>query len=212
MTEPVAAGRIALTQRGLWLNYLTIGYNTVEAVLSVAGLVAGWRALAGFGVDCAIAVMASIAAQWRLRAERDVEGSERVEHQAHRIVGVSFLALAGYLAIESGAALWQHRRPDPTALSVILSVLSVLILSTLARAKQRVARGLESRVLEAEAQQTFIWAYLSTVGLAGVVLHTYFDWWWASPIAALAMVPVVVREGLAGMRGGSRLASVPGEQ
>jgi hypothetical protein len=78
--------------RKLGPNYLTIGYNTVEAIVSVAaGLVAGSVALIGFGVDSGIEVTASVAAQWRLRSDLDPVRRERAERVTHRIIGGSFL-------------------------------------------------------------------------------------------------------------------------
>jgi divalent metal cation (Fe/Co/Zn/Cd) transporter len=201
MTDAVALNRPALVRRGLWLNYLTIGYNTIEAIVSVAaGLVAGSVALIGFGVDSGIEVTASLAAQWRLRSDLDPERRERVERITHRIIGGSFLALAAYITVDSVTTLWQQEAPDPSVPGVIILVLSVVVMPVLARAKRRVAVALESRALESDAMQTSICAYLSVIALAGVALNTFVGWWWADPVAAIAMVPIVVREGLEGVR------------
>jgi divalent metal cation (Fe/Co/Zn/Cd) transporter len=204
MAETVALSRPTLVRRGLWLNYLTIGYNTIEAIVSVAaGLIAGSVALIGFGVDSGIEVTASIAAQWRLRSDLDPERRERVERVTHRAIGGSFLALAAYITVESVTTLWQREAPDPSVPGLVILVLSVLVMPVLAGAKRKVARALTSRALEADAMQTSICAYLSVIALAGVALNTYLGWWWADPVAALAMVPIVVREGLEGIRGES---------
>jgi divalent metal cation (Fe/Co/Zn/Cd) transporter len=202
MTEALAANRPALVRRGLWLNYVTIGYNTLEAVVSVAaGLVAGSVALVGFGVDSAIEVTASIAAQWRLRSDLDPERRERVERVTYRVIGGSFLALAAYITVESVTTLWQWEAPEPSIVGLVILVMSVLVMPVLAGAKRRVARALASRALEADAMQTSICAYLSVIALAGVALNTFLGWWWADPLAALAMVPIILREGLEGIRG-----------
>lgn len=204
MAEAVALSRPALVRRGLWLNYITIGYNTIEAIVSVAaGLVAGSVALIGFGVDSGIEVTASIAAQWRLRSDLDPDRRERVERITHRVIGGSFLALAVYITAESVTTLWQRDGPDPSVPGLIILVLSVLVMPVLASAKRKVARALGSRALESDAMQTSICAYLSVIALAGVALNTFMGWWWADPVAALAMVPIVVREGLEGVRGES---------
>jgi divalent metal cation (Fe/Co/Zn/Cd) transporter len=198
MTEAIVA-RAALVRRGLWLNYLTIGYNTVEAVVSlVAGLVAGSVALVGFGVDSAIEVTASVAAQWRLRSDRDPERRERVEWLTRRVIGGSFLALSIYVTVDSVATLWQREAPDPSIVGLGILALSVFVMPVLARAKRRVALALGSRALEADAMQTSICAYLSVIALAGVALNTLAQWWWADPVAALAMVPIIAKEGLEG--------------
>ena len=198
MTE-VAVPRLALVRRGLWLNYLTIGYNTIEAVVSlVAGLVAGSVALIGFGVDSAIEVTASVAAQWRLRSDRDSARRERVEWLTRRVIGGSFLALSAYVAVDSVITLWQREAPEPSVVGLGILVLSAFVMPVLARAKRRVAVALGSRALEAEATQTSICAYLSVIALAGVALNTFAGLWWADPVAALAMVPIIAKEGLEG--------------
>ena len=198
MTE-VVVPRMALVRRGLWLNYLTIGYNTIEAVVSlVAGVVAGSVALIGFGVDSAIEVTASVAAQWRLRSDRDSVRRERVEWLSRRVIGGSFLALAAYVAVDSVITLWQREAPDPSVVGLGILVLSAFVMPVLARAKRRVAVALGSRALEADAMQTSICAYLSVIALAGVALNTFVGLWWADPVAALAMVPIIAKEGLEG--------------
>jgi divalent metal cation (Fe/Co/Zn/Cd) transporter len=204
MSTAVAQDRPALVRRGLWLNYATIAYNTLEAVASlVAGIMAGSVALVGFGVDSVIEVTASAAAQWRLRAHMDPTRRERVEQLTLRIIGWSFLALAAYVAYDSVESLWFRERPDRSVIGIVILSLSVIVMPLLARAKRRVANSLESRALEADARQTSLCAYLSVIALAGVALNASLGWWWADPVAALAMVPIIVKEGLEGIRGAS---------
>ena len=199
MTE-VVVPRLALVRRGLWLNYLTIGYNTIEAVVSLgAGLIAGSVALIGFGVDSAIEVTASVAAQWRLRSDRDSIRRERVERLSRQVIGGSFLALSAYVTVDSVLTLWQREAPDPSVVGLGILVLSAFVMPVLARAKRRVALALGSRALEADAMQTSICAYLSVIALAGVALNTFAGLWWADPVAALVMVPIIAKEGLEGL-------------
>jgi len=200
--DAIALDRPALVRRGLRLNYLTIGYNVVEALVSlVAGLLAGSVALVGFGVDSVIEVSASVAAQWRLRVDKDHARRERVERLTHRAIGVSFLALALYVAVDSGKSLWLGERPDRSIAGIVILTMSVIVMPVLSRAKRRVAHGLTSRALAADATQTSLCAYLSAIALAGVALNAAFGWWWADPLAALAMVPIIAREGVEGVRG-----------
>jgi divalent metal cation (Fe/Co/Zn/Cd) transporter len=202
---PLTGGeRESLVRRGLRLNYATIAYNLVEALVSiVAGLVAGSVALVGFGFDSAIELTAAAAAQWRLRADLDAERRERVESITVRVIGWSFLALAAYVVYDGARTLWLRARPERSVAGTTILVLSVIVMPLLARAKRRVARGLTSRALEADARQTSLCAYLSVIALAGVALNAAMGWWWADPAAALAMVPIIAKEGLDGIRGES---------
>lgn len=201
------AEREALRRRGLRLNYVSIAYHVVEATLSLAaGILAGSVALVGFGIDSVIELVASGAAHWRLLADADHERRERVERLALRIVGWSFLALAAYVAIDAAKSLWLRERPERSVLGIAVLALAVIVMPILARAKRRIARGMRSGALRAEAGQTSVCAYLSAIALAGVTLNALAGWWWADPAAALAMVPLIVREGIEGVRGKSACA------
>ena len=199
--------RPALVRRGLALNWLTIGYNVVEAVVAIgAGVVSGSVALLGFGLDSVIEVTASGAAQWRLRADLDPVRRAHAERVTLRIIGWSFLVLATYVVIDSAATLLQHEPPERSVVGLVLLALSAVVMPVLARAKRRVAREMSSRALDAEATQTSLCAYLSVIALAGVALNAWFGWWWADPVAALAMVPIIAKEGIDGARGEAHCA------
>jgi cation efflux family protein len=191
----------ALIRRGLRLNYLSLGYNAVEAgVALMAGLVAGSVSLTGFGIDSVVEVTASVAAQWRLRANAESGRLARAERRTHQIVGVCFLALAAWVAYEAIKTLLAREAPARSVLGIIVLTLSVIIMPLLARAKRRVAQSLGSGALRAEAKQTAVCAYLSAIALVGVGLNTVLGWWWADPVAALAMAPIITKEGLEGLR------------
>jgi divalent metal cation (Fe/Co/Zn/Cd) transporter len=211
----MTATRPLLVKRGLRLNYLTIGYNSLEAVVALtAGILAGSVALVGFGFDSVIEVSASLAAQWRLRSDLDPNRRERVENITMRFIGATFLALAVYVAYDSLHTLLVHEEPSGSIAGVVLLVLSVVVMPLLARAKRRVASGLGSGALTADAKQTSLCAYLSVIALGGVALNTLLDWWWADPVAALAMVPIIAKEGVEGLRGETACAdcaSAPAE-
>ena len=200
-TIAFAAERPAIVRKGILLSYFTIGYNCLEAVVSlVAGFLAGSIALVGFGIDSVIEVTASGVAQWRLRM--DVHTSKRPGSEliALRIIGWSFLALAVYVTTDSIRSLYLREEPDRTWLGLSILLLSVVVMPILARAKRRVANAMDSRALEAEAKQTSLCAYLSVIALIGVALNVLVGWWWADPIAALGMVPIIAKEGLHGVR------------
>jgi divalent metal cation (Fe/Co/Zn/Cd) transporter len=200
---PTPDGRRALlVRRGLLHNWLTIGYNVVEAVIAIAaGLVAGSVALLGFGLDSVMEVTSSGAAQWRLRSDYDALRRERVERTTLRIIGWSFLVLAAWVTYDSAETLLRREPPERSVVGLALLALSAVVMPVLARAKRRVARAMTSRSLEAEATQTSLCAWLSVIALAGVALNATLGWWWADPVAALAMVPIIAKEGVEGVRG-----------
>jgi len=198
------APRPLLVRRGLRLTYATLAYNSLEGIVAVgAGIGAGSIALIGFGVDSIIELTASVAAVWRLRADSEVARRERVEGRSLRIVGACFLALAGYVTYEAVEALLQREAPAASLIGIGLAALSLLVMPVLAHAKRRIALKLGSGALAAEAMQTAVCTYLSAILLSGLVLNAEFGWWWADPVAALAMVPLIVREGMEGVRGRS---------
>ena len=188
--------RAIAVRRGQFLTWATIAYNSIEAVVAlVAGVRAGSVALVGFGLDSVIEVSASSAALWRLRNDADLHARERAERTALRLIGVSFLALAAYVGVDAVRALLAQEPPKASPLGIAIATLSVVVMPLLARAKRRVAAQLSSCALTAEARQTDICMYLSVLLLAGLALNAGLGWWWADPVAALAMVPLIAYEG-----------------
>ena len=198
----LTAPRHALVHRGLVLNYVTLGYNSLEGLIAIgAGIAAGSIALVWFGVDSVIELGASAAAIWRLRADIDPERREQAERLTLRIVGTLFLALALYVTYDAAEALLRRDAPDESLIGILLAAASLVVMPLLVKAKRRVARQLGSNALEAEATQTLVCTYLSAILLGGLLLNAALGWWWADPVAALAMVPMIAREGLEGVRG-----------
>jgi len=197
------ADRAALVRRGRRLEYLTVGWNLLEAAASVAaGVAAGSVALVGFGADSLVETSSGLVLLWRLSGgERDAAGRERAERRALRLVGACFLALAAYVLFEAASSLLNREPPEASAAGVVIAALSLAVMPLLARAKRRVAARIESRALAADARQTDLCAYLSAVLLGGLALNALFGWWWADPAAALVMVPVIAREGVEALRG-----------
>ena len=197
--------RAGLLQRGLRLEYLTVGWNIVEGVVSVAAAVAaGSVALLGFGIDSFVETTSGLVLIWRLRAERharDPEEIERLDQRAHKLVGISLFLLAAYVAFEAAKALITGERPKPTVVGIAITSLSLAVMWWLARAKRRTARGLGSRALEADSFQTTACFWLSLITLAGIALNAAFGWWWADPVAALGMTWFLVSEGREAWRG-----------
>lgn len=198
-----AGPRGTLLRRGLALERLTIGYNVLEgAVAIVAGLAAGSVALTGFGIDSVIEVSSGALLVWRLRAELGSPPlGSAVEARATRLAGLLLLALAGYLIFESVRRLVTQDRPEESTVGIALTALSLIVMPLLARAKLSTAAALSSRALRADAHETIVCAWLSLTTLAGLALNAAFGWWWADPIAALVMLPLILREGLEAWRG-----------
>lgn len=193
--------RAASVRRGRWLEYLTIGWNSLEAIIAIgAGLIAGSIALVGFGFDSVIEVLSGAALLWRLHMDAP-EKRERAEQLALKLVGVSFLILAAYVAFDAAKSLINREPPEASYPGIGLAALSLVVMPLLARAKRKVAASINSRALEADSRQTDICAYLSAILLGGLLLNALFDWWWADPVAALVMTPIIVKEGVEALRG-----------
>lgn len=192
-------GRDEHLRRGRLLEYVTIGWNLLEGVIAVgSGLVAGSAALVGFGVDSFIESLSGGALLWRLRSDEDSERRERI---ALKIVGVSFIVLAAYVAYDAASSLIRREPPEASYVGITLAAISLVVMPLLARAKRRVAAGLGSRALEADSRQTDICAYLSAILLGGLLLNALLGWWWADPVAALVMLPIIAKEGVEALRG-----------
>lgn len=189
-----------LHRRASRLQWFLVAYNVVEGVVAVAaGIVAGSVALVGFGFDSAIEVIADGAVALRLRragVEATEEARQRAERQALRIVAFTFFALAVYIVVDGGSALLGGEKPDTSIVGLVLSILSLLIMPTAAFAQHRTGRRMGSRAVVAAAIETWVCAYLSFALLAGIGLHLAFGWAWADPVAALAMLPVVLWQGI----------------
>jgi len=189
-TEPVSV------RRGRRLAYLTIIWNLLEGIIAVsAGILAGSIALVGFGVDSVIEVSSGAIILWRL-----LSGEHR-EQLALKLVGVSFFALAAYVAFDAVKSLWLIEPPEATYVGIAIAALSLIVMPWLAREKRKVANKLNSRAMRADSRQTDICTYLSAILLGGLGLNALFGWWWADPVAALVMAPIIAKEGLEAWRG-----------
>ena len=194
--------RAAAIRRGLSLEYLTVAWNLVEAAVAlVSGAVAGSIALIGFGLDSLIEVSSGSILLWRLHADHDEERRESVERSALKLVGLSLLLLAAYVAGDSVISLVRRKAPERSVPGIALAIASLTAMPLLARAKRRVASNLGSPALQADSRQTDICAYLSAVLLLGLLLNAALGWWWADPVAGLVMVPLIAYEGSEALRG-----------
>ena len=165
------------------------------------GVIAGSISLVGFGLDSFIEVTSGSVLLWRMSVDADVHRRELNERRALRIVGVCFLLLAVYLGYESGADLLLKRAPEHSVPGIILACVSLIVMPLLSHAKRNVGRAIGSSAMNADAKQTEFCTYLSAILLGGLLLNAVFGFWWADPIAALIMVPIIGKEGIDGLRG-----------
>ena len=210
-SSAAATERIAHLKRGLRLEYFTVGWNVVEAVVSVAAAIAASSvALLGFGIDSLVETMSGLILIWRLRAERQAREQkeiERLDRRAHELVGLSFFLLAAYIFFDAGKTLIMRGRPEPTVVGMVITSLSLVVMWWLALAKRRTALRLGSRALEADSFQTTACFWLSIITFAGIGLNSALGWWWADPVAALAMMWFLVSEGREAWRGGEIISA-----
>ncbi len=193
--------RQAIAHRGRRLEYFTIVWNFLEGLIAIAaGAVSGSISLVGFGIDSFIEVTSGATLLWRMSVDSDVERRERNEKVSLRIVGVCFLALAVYITYESVSDLARKTTPEHSIPGIALACVSLVVMPILSRAKRKVGNALSSAAMNADARQTDFCAYLSAILLAGLVLNAGLGWWWADPIAALTMVPIIAKEGFDGLK------------
>lgn len=194
--------RRLIAQHGKHLEYFTIVWNTLEAVVALlAGIIAGSISLLGFGLDSFIELISGSTLLWRMSKDADISRRERNEKLSVKVVGICFLALAAYVAFESIAGLLGRKAPEHSLAGIILAAASLIVMPLLSGAKRRVARDLGSRAMKADARQTEFCSYLSAILLAGLLLNAAVGWWWADPVAALIMTLFIASEGYHAIRG-----------
>jgi divalent metal cation (Fe/Co/Zn/Cd) transporter len=202
MQEIALTTRASIVVRARRLEYFTIGWNILEGLVAVvAGAVAGSISLVGFGIDSFIEVTSGAALVWRMAVDADVHQREHNEKNALNVIGLCFLCLATYIAYESATDLFRKRVPEHSIPGIVLACISVIVMPLLSRAKRKVASELGSPAMHADSKQTEFCAYLSAILLGGLAINALFGLWWADPVAALAMVPVIAKEGIDGLRG-----------
>lgn len=196
-----ALTREAAARRGKHVEYFTIAWNSVEGLVAVAaGALAGSISLIGFGIDSFIEVISGSVLLWRMSVDADIHRRERNEKLSLRIVGVCFLGLAVYVGYESLSDILMRKAPKHSLPGIVLACVSLVVMPLLSRAKKKVGDELGSAAMRADAKQTDFCVYLSAILLAGLLLNITMGWWWADPVAALVMVPIIAKEGIDGTR------------
>jgi divalent metal cation (Fe/Co/Zn/Cd) transporter len=181
----------ATHRQALLLSFLTVGYNLLEGVASLvfAGL-AGSAALLGFGIDSFVECLSGLIMVWRFSRP----GDDR-ERTAVRLVGWALLILAVYVGYESTVRLYLRDAPEPTAVGIVIALISLVAMPVLFFAKRSVGKGIGSQSLLADAQQTLGCILLSLALLFGLGFNYLFGLWQADPIAGLVIAGFLVREG-----------------
>ena len=186
-------------RRILLIQTLTLVWMSVEAVVSLG---AAWFAhspvLLGFGGDSAVELLSAAVVLWRFRSP---SGGKHAEEQAAKIAGVLLFVLAAFVALASGLALLGHVEPRPSTLGIVLLILAALVMPWLASQKRRLSATTGSAALRADAAESAVCGYLALIALAGVVVNAIWGVRWADPVAGLALLPLIVREGWEGMKG-----------
>jgi divalent metal cation (Fe/Co/Zn/Cd) transporter len=193
----------------LLLTYITIGWMTIEGA---AALLLGWTSksllLEAFGIDSVIELFSAAVLLWRLRVEASgTAGSEHVdlvERKAARLVGYSLCVLVAYVVLNSGYGLFIARRITDTHESVwgiLIGLVAKIGMPILAAYKLKVAARLTSRALRADAIESITCGYLSIVLIVGLAATRILGWWWLDSVAALALIPFLIKEARAAIIG-----------
>lgn len=179
-------------RKALRLEYFTITWNVIEAVVAIAaGIAASSIALIGFGFDSSIESFAASVVIWQLRGA----GDEERERRALKLIAITFFILAGYVVFESVRDLVTSAEPESSSIGIVVAIVSIIVMPALGLAKKRLAERMGSAVLRADAAETFLCSWLSVILLVGLVLNATVGWWWADPVAALGIAWIALREG-----------------
>ncbi len=190
------AGRERLLTRGRRLEWATLSWNVVGlVVLAIAAIGAQSVALGGFGIDSLIEIGASSVVLWEL-----ADAHHARQARALKMIGVAFVALALYLAVQSSLLLVSGDHPHHSYLGIGWTALTAAAMFALARGKAVTGRALENPVLQTEAKVTTVDGILAVAVLVGLVLNAALGWWWADPAAAYVIVYYGAREAYHALR------------
>ncbi|MGC2168674.1 MAG: cation transporter [Acidimicrobiales bacterium] len=175
---------------------MTLLWNVIGVVvLAIAAVGARSIALAGFGLDSVIEIGASTVVLWEL-----AEVAQSRQHAAMRMIGIAFIALSLYLAVQSTIILAIGFRPHHSLLGIGWTGVTALAMFALAAGKARVGTALNNPVLKAEGRVTMIDGILASAVLVGLVLNALFNWWWADPLAGYVILYYAIREARGSLR------------
>ena len=183
-----------LRHRAFRLEYATMTWMVAEAAIAItAGVITASIALVGFGLDSVIELFSAGVVIWQLRGE--IAGQDR-QTRAIRLIGVTFFALAAYLAAESIRDLAAGARPGHSVPGLAVAAAALVVMPALAMAKRRTGQALGNGTLVADSAETALCALTAAAALLGVALSTGLGWWWADPAGALVIAVLAAREGI----------------
>ena len=180
------------------LAYFTIGYNAVEFALSIiAGILSHSIALIGFGLDSFVESLSAGIMIWRFRKHGRISEleEERIERKAEKLIGYTFLILAGYISYESVNKLINSEIPEPSLFGIILALISIIIMPLLFLKKYQTGKAINSKSLIADSKETLACSFLSIALLIGLGVNYIFGFWQADPIVGFIIVIFLVRQG-----------------
>lgn len=179
-------------RRGIALERITLGWNVVGVVvLAIAALAARSVALAGFGLDSVVEIGASTVVLWEL-----TDTSKNRQARALRLIGVAFVCLSLYVAVQSTVVLLTGYHPKHSLLGIAWTGVTAVVMFTLAAGKARTGKELQNPVLQVEGRVTFVDGLLATAVLIGLVLNTTLHAWWADPLAGYVIVFYGMKESI----------------
>jgi len=175
------------------IQTLTIVWMAIEAAVSLsAAWLARSPALLAFGGDSAIELISAVVVLRRFQAP---VAQEDAESRATRIAGFLLLALAAYVIVASAVTLFGHAEPKQSFLGIAVLMVAAIFMPWLAKEKRRLSTVTGSAALRADAAESALCGYLSAIALLGLVVNAILHVEWADPVAALCLVPFIVREG-----------------
>ncbi len=187
------------TRRIIWIQSLTLVWMSVEAVVSLG---AAWTAssavLLGFGGDSAVELLSAAVVLWRFYSPSRGDHADR---RAARIAGSLLFVLAAFVALASVLTLLGNVEARPSPIGIVVLILAAMVMPWLAREKRRLSAATASAALKADAAESAVCGYLALIALAGLVVNWIWGMSWADPVAALALLPLILREGWQAMKG-----------
>jgi divalent metal cation (Fe/Co/Zn/Cd) transporter len=189
--------RQALVSEALRLEWLTIGWMSVEAIAAVwSGIASGSLTVTAFGLDSLVELASACVLIWRLTVElrHGQEFAETTERRASRIAGGLLFALAAYIVV---AAIWSLATGQGEAFTPIgfaVALLAMPIMYVLSRRKLAVADALNSRALRADAVESITCGWLALVVVVGLIVDLIVGAWWIDAVTSLAITWFVAKE------------------